>query len=71
MSDQTDAFGGRLPFADPAALNPAQREIFDRMSTRIVPVLGFAVRRASPHVVERARPRSRYPRGGRRLASRL
>ena len=24
MSDQTDALGGRLPLADPAALNPAQ-----------------------------------------------
>jgi 4-carboxymuconolactone decarboxylase len=31
------ALGGRLPLADPAALNPAQREIFDRMATRIVP----------------------------------
>jgi 4-carboxymuconolactone decarboxylase len=29
--------GGRLPLADPAALNPAQREIFDRMAARIVP----------------------------------
>ena len=37
MSDQTDALGGRLPLADPAALNPAQREVFDRMATRIVP----------------------------------
>ncbi|HSS25221.1 MAG TPA: carboxymuconolactone decarboxylase family protein [Mycobacterium sp.] len=37
MSDQTDALGGRLPLADHAALNPAQREIFDRMATRIVP----------------------------------
>jgi len=37
MSDQTDALGGRLPLADPAALNPAQREIFDRMASRIVP----------------------------------
>jgi 4-carboxymuconolactone decarboxylase len=37
MSDQTDTLGGRLPLADPAALNPAQREIFDRMATRIVP----------------------------------
>ena len=37
MSDQTDALGGRLPLADPAALDPAQREIFDRMATRIVP----------------------------------
>jgi hypothetical protein len=37
MSDQTDTLGGRLPLTDPAALNPAQREIFDRMATRIVP----------------------------------
>ena len=37
MSDQTDTLGGRLPLADPATLNPAQREIFDRMATRIVP----------------------------------
>jgi 4-carboxymuconolactone decarboxylase len=37
MAEQTDTLGGRLPLADPAALNPAQREIFDRMATRIVP----------------------------------
>lgn len=37
MSSQTDVLGGRLPLADPAALNRAQREIFDRMSARIVP----------------------------------
>lgn len=37
MSNHTDALGGRLPLADRAALNPAQREIFDRMATRIVP----------------------------------
>jgi 4-carboxymuconolactone decarboxylase len=36
MSDPT-ALGGRLPLADPAALDPAQREIFERMATRIVP----------------------------------
>jgi non-ribosomal peptide synthetase component E (peptide arylation enzyme) len=36
-SDHTDTLGGRLPLADPAALNPAQREIFDRMATKIVP----------------------------------
>ena len=35
MSDQADTLGGRLPLADPAALNPAQREIFDRMATRL------------------------------------
>jgi len=37
MSDQTDALGGRLPLADPSALNPAQQEIFDRMASRIAP----------------------------------
>jgi 4-carboxymuconolactone decarboxylase len=37
MSDQTDVLGGRLPLADPAALNPAQRKIFDRMADRIIP----------------------------------
>ncbi|HEX7826404.1 MAG TPA: carboxymuconolactone decarboxylase family protein [Mycobacterium sp.] len=37
MPDENDALGGRLPLADPTALNPAQREIFDRMATRIVP----------------------------------
>ena len=37
MPDQTDTLGGRLPLADPAALDPAQREVFDRMATRIVP----------------------------------
>ena len=37
MSDQTDALGGRLPLADPGALNPAQQEIFDGMASRIVP----------------------------------
>jgi 4-carboxymuconolactone decarboxylase len=37
MPSQTDTLGGRLPLADPAALSPAQREIFDRMATRIIP----------------------------------
>ena len=37
MSDHTDTLGGRLPLADPATLNSTQREIFDRMATRIVP----------------------------------
>src|SRR3954471_12702411 len=37
MPKQTDTLGGRLPLADPAALDPVQREIFDRMATRIVP----------------------------------
>jgi 4-carboxymuconolactone decarboxylase len=37
MPAQTGTLGGRLPLADPAFLNPAQREIFDRMASRIVP----------------------------------
>jgi 4-carboxymuconolactone decarboxylase len=37
MSERTDTLGGRLPLADPAALKPAQREIFDRMAAKIVP----------------------------------
>jgi 4-carboxymuconolactone decarboxylase len=37
MADPSDTLGGRLPLADPAALNPAQRAIFDRMATKIVP----------------------------------
>jgi len=37
MSDQTDTLGGRLPLADPAALNPEQQEIFNRIARRIVP----------------------------------
>jgi 4-carboxymuconolactone decarboxylase len=37
MSDQIDALGGRLPLADPADLNPAQREILDRIAARIIP----------------------------------
>jgi 4-carboxymuconolactone decarboxylase len=37
MSGRTDALGGRIPLADPAALSPAQREIFDRMAEVIVP----------------------------------
>lgn len=32
-----ETLGGRLPLADRADLNPAQREIFDRMATKIVP----------------------------------
>ena len=36
MPDQTASLGGRLPLAEPGG-NPAQREIFDRMATRIVP----------------------------------
>lgn len=37
MSDHTDWLGGRLPLADPATLTPAQRELFDRMMTTVVP----------------------------------
>ena len=37
MSGRTDTLGGRLPLADPAALNPAQQEIFNRMASQIVP----------------------------------
>jgi 4-carboxymuconolactone decarboxylase len=37
MSGRTDALGGRLPLADPEALSPAQREVFDRMAEVIVP----------------------------------
>jgi 4-carboxymuconolactone decarboxylase len=37
MSDQTDTLGGRLPLANPATLNPAQRKIFDRIAARIIP----------------------------------
>lgn len=32
-----EELGGRLPLADPATLNPAQRALFDRMVARIVP----------------------------------
>ena len=103
MSDQTAALGGRLPLADPAALNPAQRAIFDRMATRIVPwandaqfqstaddgrligpfnpallnpaiaapFLDLQFAEQSAHIIERAGPRSRHPRRGRRLAGRL
>jgi len=48
MSDQTDTLGGRLPLEDPAALNPAQREIFDRMANKIVPGQTMANSKASP-----------------------
>jgi 4-carboxymuconolactone decarboxylase len=37
MSGQSDTLGGRLPLADPAALNPPQRNIFDRLASTIVP----------------------------------
>jgi len=37
ISGQSDTLGGRLPLADPAALNPPQRNIFDRLTSTIVP----------------------------------
>ncbi|OBF47158.1 carboxymuconolactone decarboxylase [Mycobacterium sp. 852002-50816_SCH5313054-b] len=37
MSDHTAALGGRLPLADPAALLGAQRELFDTMTSAVVP----------------------------------
>lgn len=36
-ADPADALGGRLPLADPQALNGEQRALFDRMMARIVP----------------------------------
>ena len=37
MSDHTDALGGRLPLADPANLTGAQRQLFDTMTSAVVP----------------------------------
>ena len=37
MSDHDDALGGRLPLADPADLVGAQRELFDKMTSTVVP----------------------------------
>jgi 4-carboxymuconolactone decarboxylase len=37
MSDHNDGLGGRLALADPANLSPAQRELFDRMTSAVVP----------------------------------
>lgn len=37
MSDRSDSLGGRLPLADPTCLTGAQRELFDRMMTTVVP----------------------------------
>lgn len=36
MSDRTDALGGRLPLADPAALTDEQRGLFDQLSNTLV-----------------------------------
>lgn len=37
MSVSPDGFGGRLPLAECASLTDAQREIFDQMTTAVVP----------------------------------
>jgi 4-carboxymuconolactone decarboxylase len=37
MSDHTDALGGRLPLADPTNLSDAQRQLFDSMTSTVVP----------------------------------
>jgi 4-carboxymuconolactone decarboxylase len=37
MSDHTDALGGRLPLADPTALSAAQREVFETLTSTVVP----------------------------------
>jgi 4-carboxymuconolactone decarboxylase len=37
MSDDSDALGGRLPLADPTDLSGAQRELFDKMTSAVVP----------------------------------
>jgi 4-carboxymuconolactone decarboxylase len=37
MPDHSDALGGRLPLADPANLVGEQRELFDKMTSAVVP----------------------------------
>jgi 4-carboxymuconolactone decarboxylase len=37
MPDHSDALGGRLPLADPTDLVGAQRELFDKMTSAVVP----------------------------------
>jgi 4-carboxymuconolactone decarboxylase len=37
MSDHSDALGGRLPLANPTDLVGAQRELFDKMTSAVVP----------------------------------
>jgi len=37
MSENNDAMGGRLPLADPAHLSTAQRELFNKMTSAVVP----------------------------------
>ena len=37
MTDHSDALGGRLPLPDPTDLVGAQRELFDKMTSAVVP----------------------------------
>jgi len=37
MSDQTEMLGGRLPLLNPQALSVAQKEIYDRLNTTMIP----------------------------------
>ena len=37
MSVKTEMLGGRLPLLDPQALSIAQREIYDRLNTTMIP----------------------------------
>lgn len=37
MSEHNDRLGGRLPLADPADFGVAQRELFEKMTTTVVP----------------------------------
>src|ERR1700742_3648713 len=38
MTDHTDALSGRLPLADPTDLVRARRELFDKMTSTVVPL---------------------------------
>ena len=37
MSVKTEMLGGRLPLLDPQALSIAQKEVYDRLNTTIIP----------------------------------
>jgi 4-carboxymuconolactone decarboxylase len=37
MSDHNDGMGGRLPLADPAKISAAQRDLFEKMTSTVVP----------------------------------
>jgi 4-carboxymuconolactone decarboxylase len=37
MSDHDDGMGGRLPLADPAKISAAQRDLFEKMTSTVVP----------------------------------